>query len=132
MEEVDGSNPSRSTNTSSIPLRSRHPLRALVADKPGLTGKGFNFIGTNGTVEFTAGKTRYHITVHGEGAPVKWDRFHVKICDLRFGARLASDYDVYFQIANTEGTILAQNNGVVKKDESTAVTTAIAGYMAAL
>src|ERR1700674_3310362 len=60
------------------------PLRELVADKHGLTRKGFNFIGTNGTVESTVGKTRYHISVHGEGAPVKWDRFHVKIYDLRF------------------------------------------------
>ena len=108
------------------------PLRELVADKPGLTRKGFNFIGTNGTGESTVGKTRYHISVHGEGAPVKWDRFHVKIYDLRFGPKGAGDYDVYFQIANTEGTILAQNKGVVKKDELTAVTTAIAGYMGAL
>ena len=108
------------------------PLRELVADKPGLKTKGFNFIGTNGTVEFTEGKTKYHISVHGEGAPVKWDRFHVKIYDQRFGIKGAGDYDVYFQIANTEGTILAQNKGVVKKDESTKVNTAIAGYMADL
>src|SRR5438067_8103224 len=80
------------------------PLRELVADKPGLKTKGFNFIGTNGTVEFTEGKTKYHISVHGEGAPVKWDRFHVKIYDQRFGIKGAGDYDVYFQIANTEGT----------------------------
>jgi hypothetical protein len=26
-------------------------------------------------------------------APVKWDRFHVKIYDLRFGPKGAGDYD---------------------------------------
>jgi hypothetical protein len=107
------------------------PLRDLVADKASLTRKGFNFIGTNGTVEFTENKTRYHISVHGEGAPAKWDRFHVKIYDLRFGAKGAADYDVYFEIANTEGNILVQNKGVVKSNELTAVKTAISGYMGA-
>jgi hypothetical protein len=59
--------------------------RDLIADKPTLTRQGFNFMGTNGTLEFAEDRTLFHVSIHGEGGPpATWDKFHVKLYDLRF------------------------------------------------
>ncbi len=105
------------------------PSRLLIPDKAILQTCGFNFIGPNGTYVFAEGKSRFHISVHGEGNPPQWDRFHVKVADLRFGTPADHEYHSYTQQANAEGTTFVTTKGLPSKAEQAILNRVFADWM---
>jgi hypothetical protein len=119
--------------------------RDLIADKLTLGRHGFNFMGTNGTVEFTVDKTLFHVSIHGEGGPpATWDKFHVKVYDLRFtknpGGADKDKYATYIQVPIDKvdsGSIftampLNPRGSRLRQGEAQSLSTRLQAVMAAL
>jgi hypothetical protein len=93
------------------------PKRPYITDKPRLQNFGFRFISGNGTLEFVGDESGsgFHVSIHPNEIPAVWDRFHLKVYDLRNSSEAdftrgyfdPGAYVCYQQVSN-DGPILLE------------------------